>query len=70
MIGGEVRDVATNDLVSVAPWTWHQFRAAPDEHLGFLCMVNVERDKPVQPSEEERAAMEADPAVAAFLNRD
>jgi quercetin dioxygenase-like cupin family protein len=70
LIGGEVRDVSTNDLVTVAPWTWHQFRAAPDEHLGFLCMVNVERDKPVQPSEQERAAMAADPAVAAFLKQD
>jgi len=69
LIGGEVREIDTNDLVSIAPWTWHQFRAAPDEHLGFLCMVNVERDKPIQPSEDERKAMEAIPRVAKFLNQ-
>ncbi len=24
------------DLVTVPPWTWHQFRATADEPLGFL----------------------------------
>ena len=67
LIGGEVRKIDTNDLVSIAPWTWHQFRAAPDEHLGFLCMVNVERDKPQLPSEEELEALKRNPAAAAFL---
>ena len=67
LIGDEVRKVDTNDLVTIAPWTWHQFRAAPDSHLGFLCMVNVERDKPSLPSEEDRKAMAANPKVAAFL---
>ncbi len=67
LIGAEVRKIDTNDLVTVAPWTWHQFRANADAPLGFLCMVNVERDKPVQPSEEERKALESDPKIAAFL---
>jgi len=70
LIGGEVRKIDTNDLVSIAPWTWHQFRANADAPLGFLCMVNVERDKPVQPSEEERKALEANPKVAEFLKND
>jgi quercetin dioxygenase-like cupin family protein len=70
LIGGEVRKIDTNDLVSIAPWTWHQFRANTDAPLGFLCMVNVERDKPVQPSEEERKALEANRHVAAFLKND
>jgi len=70
LIGGEVRKIQTNDLVSIAPWTWHQFRASADDHLGFLCMVNVERDKPVQPTAEERKALEADPRIAAFLKQD
>jgi quercetin dioxygenase-like cupin family protein len=70
LVGSDVREIGTNDLVQIDPWTWHQFRAAPDEHLGFLCMVNVERDKPVQPSEEDRAAMASDPVVAAFLKRE
>jgi len=69
LIGDEVRKVDTNDLVTIAPWTWHQFRAAADSHLGFLCMVNVERDKPVQPTEDERKAFEANPEIAAFLKK-
>ena len=70
LIGDEVRKIDTNDLVTITPWTWHQFRAAADSHLGFLCMVNVERDKPVQPTDEDRKALESTPAVAAFLNKD
>ena len=70
LIGEEVRNINTNDLVTIASWTWHQFRAASDSHLGFLCMVNVERDKPVQPTDEDRKALESTPAVAAFLNKD
>jgi quercetin dioxygenase-like cupin family protein len=46
MVGGEVRDVKPRDLVSIPAWTWHQFRATAAEPLGFLCMVNVERDPP------------------------
>jgi len=67
LIGEEVRKIESNDLVSVEPWTWHQFRAGPDSPLGFLCMVNAERDKPSLPSEEERKALAANPKVAAFL---
>ncbi len=47
--------------------TWHQFRANAGEALGFLCMVNVERDKPQLPSEDERATLAADPKVATFF---
>ncbi len=34
------------DCVYVAPGAPHQFRAAADEPLGFLCMVDRERDRP------------------------
>jgi hypothetical protein len=51
----------------VPPWTWHQFRATGSEPLGFLCMVNAERDKPQLPSAEELAGLNAVPEVAAFL---
>ena len=69
MVGNEVRAIATNDLVSIPPWAWHQFRATNGEPLGFLCMVNALRDRPQLPTEEERAAMRANPDVAAFLDR-
>jgi len=50
LVGDEAWDLAPNDLVSVPPLTWHQFLAAPDEPLGFLCLVNRERDRPQLPA--------------------
>jgi quercetin dioxygenase-like cupin family protein len=69
LIGDEVHKIATNDLVTIEPNTWHQFRATAGTPLGFLCMVNVDRDKPSLPSEQERKAMEADPKIAQFFNK-
>jgi len=67
LIGGEVKKISTNDLVTVDPMTWHQFRASADAPMGFLCMVNADRDRPQLPTDDELNAMKADPAVAAFL---
>src|SRR6267142_252037 len=38
LVGDEVKTLATNDLVTISPMTWHQFRASKGEPLGFLCM--------------------------------
>lgn len=67
LLGTEVRAVKPLDLVTIPAWTWHQFRADGQAPMGFLCMVNQARDKPVLPTEAELAAMKAVPAVAAFL---
>jgi mannose-6-phosphate isomerase-like protein (cupin superfamily) len=67
LLGDEVRAVKPFDLVTIPAWTWHQFRASGDEPLGFLCMVNRERDRPQLPSEAELAALKSVPEVAAFL---
>ena len=67
LVGDEVLDLAPLDLVTVPAWAWHQFRAAADAPLGFLCMVDAERDRPQLPTTEERAALAADPEVARFL---
>ena len=67
LVGNEVTKIETNDLVAIKPWTWHQFRAGIDAPLGFLCMVNVERDKSSLPTKEERKVLEANPVIAAFL---
>jgi quercetin dioxygenase-like cupin family protein len=67
LIGDTVHRIATNDLVTIEPMTWHQFRASAGVPMGFLCMVDGERDKPQLPSADERRALEAIPAVAAFL---
>jgi len=67
LVGNAVRAVETYDLVTVPAWTWHQFRAASDEPLGFLCMVNARRDKPHLPGEADLAELKADGEIAAFL---
>jgi mannose-6-phosphate isomerase-like protein (cupin superfamily) len=67
LVGREVRSVGPHDLVTVPPWTWHQFRATQGEPLGFLCMVDARRDRPQLPAAQDLAELEADPAVAAFL---
>ena len=67
MVGGEVRHVKTFDLVHIPAMTWHQFRTRGDEPMGFLCMDNVERDKPQLPTDDDIARLKQDPAIAAFL---
>jgi mannose-6-phosphate isomerase-like protein (cupin superfamily) len=70
LLGTEIRPVAPHDLVTIPAWTWHQFRATGAEPMGFLCMVNTDRDKPQLPSEAELAEMRGDATVAAFLDRE
>jgi len=67
LLGDQVRMVKPFDLISVPPWTWHQFRATEGETLGFLCMVNATRDRPQLPTERELAALLSDPDISAFL---
>ena len=67
LLGDTVRDVKPHDLITIPAWTWHQFRATAGEPMGFLCMVNHDRDRPQLPTEQERAEMARNPAVAAFL---
>lgn len=67
LVGNEVRAVGERDLVSIPPMTWHQFRATGAEPLGFLCLVDAVRDRPQLPTADDLAALEADPAIAAFL---
>lgn len=57
LVGDEAYEIGTHDLVSVPPLTWHQFRAAPGEPLGFLCLVASERDRPQLPAEGEAQAI-------------
>jgi mannose-6-phosphate isomerase-like protein (cupin superfamily) len=57
LVGDRAYDIALHDLVSVPPMTWHQFHAAADEPLGFLCMVTSERDRPQLPPSHEVEAI-------------
>jgi mannose-6-phosphate isomerase-like protein (cupin superfamily) len=70
LVGNEVRPLETRDLVTVRPMEWHQFRASAGEPLGFLCMVNVRRDKPQLPTANDLADLQADPKIAAFLRNE
>ncbi len=49
-IGETTQAIDEHDLVTVDPLVWHQFHAAPDTALGFLCLVPKERDRPELPS--------------------
>lgn len=46
-LGEQSHDIAPFDAVYVAPHTVHQFRAAADQSLGFLCVVERVRDRGV-----------------------
>lgn len=67
LVDREVHDIRAYDLVRVPPHTLHQFRAPEGEPLGFLCLVDRDRDRPTLPDETELAALRADPALAAFI---
>lgn len=66
LVGDRIHEIGEHDLVSIDPHTWHQFRA-DDEPLGFLCLVNRDRDRPRLPDAAELAALRGDPAIAAFI---
>ena len=55
-------------LVTVPPKTWHQFRAAKDAPLGFLCMVDAARDKGELPDDATLETMRQNAFVRAFLD--
>lgn len=70
LVGNAIAAVAPFDLVRVPPGTWHQFRADDDSPLGFLCLVNQDRDRPELPDDAALAVLRADADVAAFIRTD
>jgi len=67
LVGREVYALETYDGVRIPPWTWHQFRASAQRPLGFLCMVDRERDRPERPSPAELEELRRDAALAEFI---
>jgi mannose-6-phosphate isomerase-like protein (cupin superfamily) len=67
LVGDRVFEAAVNDLVRVPSLTWHQFRAGEHPPLGFLCVVDCERDVPERPDAATLAELRSDPAIAEFL---
>jgi quercetin dioxygenase-like cupin family protein len=68
LVGTAVHTLGPYDLVTIAPFVWHQFRATAGVSLGFLCLVDSVRDRPQLPTPADRAALRSDPAIAAFLD--
>jgi mannose-6-phosphate isomerase-like protein (cupin superfamily) len=67
LVGDEITDIAEHDLVEIRAMQWHQFRAAEDAPLGFLCLVAAERDRPQLPSADDLAALRQDAIIADFI---
>jgi len=67
LVGDRLVDAGTNDLVRIPPHTWHQFQVTGDTPLGFLCMVDCERDPSERPDGAALARLRRDPAIAAFV---
>lgn len=65
--GSFIREIAAHDVVHVPPLTWHQFHADEDEYLGFLCLVENERDRPRRPTDEEKHELRADPTIGEYV---
>lgn len=67
LVGDRIVEAGTNDLVRVPPLTWHQFQTAGQTPLGFLCMVDCERDVPERPDAAALAGLRGNAEVAAFI---
>lgn len=59
-----VYDVKPYDVIWIPSWTPHQLIADKGEPLGFLCIVDVERDRPSPLSEEEIEAIRNHPELS------
>jgi quercetin dioxygenase-like cupin family protein len=67
LVGTEIVKLQPYDVVHIPALTWHQFCATNNEPFGFLCLVNIERDKPQLPNEHELDALKSDPDIAKFI---
>jgi quercetin dioxygenase-like cupin family protein len=69
IVGDEVREVRSNDVVYVAPLEPHQFVNRGDATFGFYCIVTAHRD-PSQPLSATELATLAASAAGAFADPD
>jgi mannose-6-phosphate isomerase-like protein (cupin superfamily) len=67
LVGDHILELKPRDLVRVPPLTWHQFKAAPDSSLGFLCLVARGRDRPERPDAAALRALRSTAAIAEFI---
>ena len=70
LLDNAIHDVAVGDVISIAPGVFHQFRANKGEPLGFLCLVNVDRDKVQLPTKAEFGELRKHDDIRKFLEAD
>jgi quercetin dioxygenase-like cupin family protein len=63
----QVHAIGPQDIVHIPAQTWHQFQATQGEPLSFLCLVNIERDRPHRPTPEEMEVLRQNPVAKRFL---
>ncbi len=68
LVADQIHDLRPHDLIETLPFDWHQFRAAADEHLAFVCIVDKNRDRPQLATNADLENLARHPAVAAFLD--
>lgn len=69
LLGDQIYHVQEKDIIEIPSFAWHQFRATCNVPLGFLCLVNIERDKPILPTEDDLKSLEQDPKISAFIRK-
>jgi quercetin dioxygenase-like cupin family protein len=67
LIQDDIHHVQERDVVVIPSHAWHQFQANYDKPLGFLCMVNVERDRPNLPDSEDLERLQSNERVGNFI---
>ncbi len=67
LVGTEIRGIDIGDLVFIPALTWHQFRAGAADPLGFLCLVNADRDRPQLPGPGDIEELSRDQSVGDFI---
>ena len=65
LVGDEIREIGLHDVIHVPSQTWHQFQADAEDHLGFLCLVATDRDRPYRPQPHDLDGMSE--AARAFV---
>jgi quercetin dioxygenase-like cupin family protein len=63
ILENEIHSLALHDVVYVSPETIHQFHADQDEPLGFICIVDRYRDRPIVPDDETIKSRITNPKV-------
>lgn len=67
LVGKEVHDLKKLDVVHIPPKTWHQFQATGKSKFGFICLVNIDRDRPERPDKKQLTVMKKNKIIAEFI---